>query len=87
MMIPLDKRKLISLTWTDATNVAGGWKDDEALEFFATNMAWEAVNTGWLVWEDETCYVLAGRMTTDGNNVGLVERVPKRAVTEVKRHD
>lgn len=80
-MIPLDERVLLRLWWTDVTNRAGGWHDGEALADFATNGAWEASNTGWLVWEDEYCYVLAGRMTDDGVHAGLVERVPKAAVT------
>ena len=80
-MIPPEDRVLLQLSWTDATNVAGGWHDAADLEHFATNGAWEASNTGWLVWEDEKCYVLAGRMTDDGKNVGLIERIPKAAVT------
>ena len=65
----------------DATNRAGGWHDAGDLDDFAVNGAWEASNTGWLVYEDEYCYVLAGRMTNDGKHVGLVERIPKTAVT------
>jgi len=80
-MIPLEDRRLCQLWWVDATNVAGGWHDADSLEFFATNGAWECSNTGWLVWEDDTCYVLAGRMTDDGNNAGLIERIPKSCVT------
>ena len=80
-VIPLADRILLQLSWTDCTNVAGGWHDDSDLEHFATNGAWEASNTGWLVYEDEKCYVLAGRMTDDGKHVGLVERIPKAAVT------
>jgi hypothetical protein len=80
-MIPLAERVLLQLWWTDATNVAGGWHDAEDLARFATNGAWEASNTGWLVHEDDLCYVLAGRMTDDGANVGLIERIPKAAVT------
>ena len=80
-MIPMTERTLVQVWWTDCTNVAGGWHDGEALAEFATNGAWECSNTGWLVYEDDLCYVLAGRMTDDGANVGLVERVPKAAVT------
>jgi hypothetical protein len=80
-VIPYGERTLIQVWWTDATNVAGGWHDDGDLAHFATNGAWEASNTGWLVHEDDLCYVLAGRMTEDGRNVGLVERIPKAAVT------
>jgi hypothetical protein len=80
-MIPLADRTLLRLWWVDATNRAGDWHDAEALDEFATNGAWEASNTGWLVYEDEHCYVLAGRMTDDGDHVGLVERIPKAAVT------
>lgn len=69
------------LWWVDATNVAGGWHSSEDLEHFALNGAWECSNTGWLAWEDDTCYVLAGRMTDDGKNVGLIERIPKSCVT------
>jgi hypothetical protein len=82
-VIPIADRVLMSVSWTDATNVAGGWHDADDLAEFATNGAWEASNTGWLVWEDEHCYVLAGRMTDDGKNVGLIERIPKRAVTRL----
>lgn len=74
-------RTLLRLWWVDATNRAGGWHDADALDEFATNGAWEASNTGWLVYEDGHCYVLAGRMTDDGEHVGLVERIPKAAVT------
>jgi hypothetical protein len=80
-MIPPGERVLLRLWWTDATNRAGDWHDAGALDEFATNGAWEASNTGWLVWEDERCYVLAGRMTDDGEHVGLVERIPKASVT------
>lgn len=80
-MTPLGERVLLRLWWVDATNRAGGWHDAETLDEFATNGAWEASNTGWLVYEDERCYVLAGRMTDDGEHVGLVERIPKAAVT------
>jgi hypothetical protein len=70
--------------WTDATNVAGGWHDAEDLADFAVNGAWETTNTGWLVWEDEVCLVLAGRMTEDGEHAGLLERIPKAAITARK---
>ncbi len=80
-MIPPGERELIQVWWTDTTNVAGGWHDEEDLAAFATNGAWKSSNTGWLVHEDETCVVLAGRMTDDGKNVGLVERIPKAAIT------
>ena len=83
-MIPLAERVLLELIWMDCTNVAGGWHDGEDLETFATNQAWETTNTGWLVWEDVNCYVLASRMTTDGLYVGLIERIPKAAVTGKK---
>jgi hypothetical protein len=83
-LIPLAERILMQVWWTDATNVAGGWHDAQDLAGFATNGAWEATNTGWLVYEDETCIVLAGRMTDDGKNVGLIERVPKRAITRAQ---
>lgn len=80
-MIPIAERVLLQLSWTDATNVAGGWSDAEDLDAWAGNGAWECSNTGWLVYEDQHCYVLAGRMTDDGQHVGLVERIPKTAVT------
>lgn len=80
-MIPIGERTLIQVWWTDATNVAGGWHDTEDLDHFAANGAWQCSNTGWLVYEDDLCYVLAGRMTDDGKNAGLVERIPKSAVT------
>lgn len=80
-MIPASERTLLRVWWTDATNVAGGWSDAESLDEWAANGAWECSNTGWLVYEDDLCYVLAGRMTDDGRNVGLVERIPKSAVT------
>ena len=84
-MIPVAERVLMQVWWTDATNVAGGWHDAQDLADFATNGAWEASNTGWLVHEDDLCYVLAGRMTDDGQNVGLIERIPKAAVTREVR--
>jgi hypothetical protein len=80
-MIPIADRVLLQLSWVDCTNVAGGWFDAEDLGTWAVNGAWECSNTGWLVYEDDKCYVLAGRMTDDGNNVGLIERIPKAAVT------
>jgi hypothetical protein len=83
-VLPISERTLIEVTWTDCTNVAGGWHDAESLADFATNGAWEATNTGWLVHEDEKCYVLAGRMTTDGVHVGLIERIPKAAITSMR---
>ena len=77
----MPERILVQVWWTDCTNVAGGWHDEEALAEFASDGAWECSNTGWLVYEDDLCYVLAGRMTDDGANVGLIERIPKAAVT------
>lgn len=83
-MIPMADRRLVQLSWVDATNVAGGWHDSSELDEWAANGAWEASNTGWVVYEDDGCYVLAGRMTDDGQHVGLLERIPKRAVTECR---
>lgn len=80
-MISIAKRQLIQLWWVDCTNVAGGWFDGENLDQWSVNGAWECSNTGWLIYEDDLCYVLAGRMTCDGNNAGLIERIPKAAVT------
>lgn len=80
-MIPITERRLLQVWWTDCTNVAGGWFGAEDLDEWARNGAWECSNTGWLIWEDDKCYVLAGRMTDDGRNAGLVERIPKAAVT------
>jgi hypothetical protein len=80
-VIAAGDRILLRLWWVDVTNRAGGWHDAGELDEFATDGAWEASNTGWLVYEDVHCYVLAGRMTDDGQHVGLVERVPKACVT------
>lgn len=85
-MLPVSQRRLIQVWWTDATNVAGGWHDSDDLGEFAVNGAWEASNTGWLVHEDDLCVVLAGRMTEDGRNVGLIERIPKNAITRTVVH-
>lgn len=85
-MIEPSSRQLVQVWWTDATNVAGGWHDAEDLDRFATDGAWEASNTGWLVYEDEKSIVLASRMTDDGRNVGLVERIPKAAITSMNVH-
>jgi hypothetical protein len=74
------ERVLLQVWWTDCTNVAGGWHDDEELADFAVSGAWECSNTGWLVHEDDRCVVLAGRMTDDGKHVGLIERIPKAAI-------
>jgi hypothetical protein len=81
-VLPLTDRVLTEVTWTDCTNVAGGWHDGEDLDGFALNGAWETTNTGWLVYEDDLCVVLAGRMTVNGKHVGLVERIPKAAITK-----
>jgi hypothetical protein len=83
-VIPLADRQLLQVHWVDATNVAGGWHNDEDLADFASNGAWECSNTGWLVYEDDKCLVLAGRMTDDGSQVGLIERIPKAAITARK---
>jgi hypothetical protein len=80
-VIPGAGRALIQVWRTDATNVAGGWHDAEDLAAFAGNGAWTCSSTGWLVREDDLCYVLAGRMTDDGANVGLIGRIPEAAVT------
>jgi hypothetical protein len=80
-VIAAGDRILLRLWWVDVTNRAGGWHGAGELDEFATDGAWEASNTGWLVYEDVHCYVLAGRMTDDGQHVGLVERVPKACVT------
>jgi len=84
-VIPVPERVLMQVWWTDATNVAGTWHDADELADFATNGAWECSNTGWLVHEDDSCYVLAGRMTDDGKHCGLIERIPKTAVTRERR--
>lgn len=80
-MIPVTERVLVQVWWTDVTNVAGGWHAPAELAGFATDGAWECSNTGWLVHEDDKCVVLAGRMTDDGSQVGLIERIPKSAIT------
>lgn len=82
---PPRKRTLIQVFWVDATNVAGGWHDAAELAGFAADGAWEASNTGWLIHEDSKCLVLAGRMTDDGKHVGLIERIPKKAITRIVR--
>jgi hypothetical protein len=83
-VIPLAARALLQVSWTDTTNVAGGWHDDDELATFAADEVWECTNTGWLVYEDDKCLVLAGRMTDDGDHVGLLERIPKTAITARK---
>jgi hypothetical protein len=80
-MIPAADRVLLQVSWTDCTNVAGGWHDAADLAELATNGARETSNTGWLVYEDDKCMILAGRMTDDGAHVGLIERIPKTAIT------
>jgi hypothetical protein len=72
--------RLERIWWTDATNVAGGWHTHDELQDFATNQKWKCTNTGWLVHEDDECVVLAGRMTNDREQFGLVERIPKRMI-------
>ena len=79
----MTERRLVKVSWVDATNVAGGWHDASELDEWAANDAWQATNTGWVVYEDDQCYVLAGRMTDDGKHVGLLERIPKRAITQL----
>jgi hypothetical protein len=83
-VIPAAGRRLAQVSWVDATNVAGGWHNAEDLAEWAANGAWKASSTGWIVHEDDSCYVLAGRMTDDGANVGLIERIPKAAVTGIR---
>jgi hypothetical protein len=78
------ERELVQVWWTDCTNVAGGWFGGDDLDAWAVNGAWKCSNTGWLVYEDEHCLVLAGRMTDDGQNIGLIERIPKPAITARK---
>jgi hypothetical protein len=72
--------KLERVWWTDTTNVAGGWHDHDELQYFATNQKWACNNTGWVVYEDDYCVVLSGRMTNDHTQFGLVERIPKRMI-------
>lgn len=79
--------KLIEVFWTDTTNVAGGWHDEDELKDFATNMKWECSNVGWLVHEDDDCVVLAGRLTVDGKHTGLVERIPKQMITKRREYE
>lgn len=86
VVFPLADRALVQISWTDCTNVAGGWHDTDDLREFAQDGAWKCSNTGWLVYEDSQCYVLAGRMTDDGEQVGLIERIPKAAVTKTRFH-
>lgn len=75
-----DKPKLVRIWWTDTTNVAGGWYDPDELKDFATNQIWRCSNIGWLIYEDDDCVVLAGRLTNDLSQVGLVERIPRKMI-------
>lgn len=76
----MKKPALTQVWWTDTTNVAGGWHDEDELKEFATNEVWRCSNVGWLVHEDANCVVLAGRRTNDGKYTGLIERIPKKMI-------
>ena len=79
-----EERKVVRIYWTDTTNVAGGWHDKDELEDFGKNGKWNCYNVGELVFEDDDCYVLAGRRTENHEQTGLIERIPKSAVTKVE---
>lgn len=77
----IKRGELRAVFWEDTTNVAGGWHDRDELAEFAANDHWKVCNIGWLVFEDDDCVVLSARRTTDDRHHGLIERIPKRAIT------
>lgn len=71
-------RSLVVVTWEDTTNVAAWQTIPEAADM----TGWLVQNVGWVVHEDDDCVVVAARQAfaAEPPQVGLAERIPKRAI-------
>lgn len=72
---------LMMVEWVDATNIAE-WTDLSEIGEWAKSGAYICRNVGWLVYEDEECICLAGRISLaiDPHQAGLIERIPKSII-------
>jgi hypothetical protein len=68
--------------WIDTTNIAT-WTDLADVANWAKDGGFVCRNTGYLVYEDQHCVVLAGRVALDAEpeQVGLFERIPKGVIS------
>ena len=74
--------ELMLIEWTDTTNIAA-WSPLSDVAEFAKDGAFICRNVGYLVYEDDSCYVLAARVALERvgeEQVGLFERIPKGIV-------
>lgn len=73
---------LVAVSWDDATNIPT-WEDLDGIAGWARTGGWRVTNVGYLVHEDDDCVVIAARAAFDAEprQVGLFERIPKRAIT------
>lgn len=78
------ERKLALVKWTDAHNNGGQWLDPTELDEFTKDDIFQTTNVGWVVRENDDCIVLAARHDRDFDQVGMVERIPKKMVEEIK---
>lgn len=81
----VDNPILVRFEWVDAHNNQGAWLDEESLREFAKDEAYQVTQVGYLVYEDELCYVIASRLSKPskeyGQSFGMIERIPKRLIT------
>lgn len=76
----MDPLKLVCVEWDDAYNNAGSWHTlEEAVEFARKN-SFRVKNVGWLIHEDDSCYLLSSRHAYIEEQYGLIERIPKKMV-------
>lgn len=73
--------RLVVVEWEDSTNVQE-WTPIAELGEWAADGGWRVRNVGYLVYEDDECVVLAGRLAwhVEPPQAGLYERIPKRAI-------
>lgn len=75
--------KMVRVYWTDAHNASGAWHtQEEAMEFVKDNN-FQCSNVGFLVHVDKDCVLIASRTTNSGDQVGLIERIPRRMIERV----
>lgn len=82
MADPVQYPPLVVVEWEDATNVAT-WEALSQVPVWANDGTQVCRSVGYLVYEDDTCLVLAARVSlhTEPRQVGLFERIPKGCIT------
>lgn len=81
---PPSKYPLLKITWVDAHNNQGSWANEEELQSFAKDEAYQVTQVGYKVYEDDLCIVLAARLSKPsedyGQSFGMLERIPKKLI-------